>query len=318
MSISIVIPNYNGENLLKKNLPFVLEALQSYKKNKNVKSEIIVVDDASSDKSWDFLLKTEKELKNSSIKFIIAKNKFNKGFSSTVNEGVNKAQGSIVILLNTDVRPRHDFIVPLVNHFLDKNAFSVGCLDESIEDGKTIERGRGIGKWERGFLLHRRGEVNKANTLWTSGGSAAFRKDYWIKLGGFYEIYNPFYWEDIDISYRAQKAGYKIIFEKRSVVVHVHEEGSIKSQYNEKIIKQIAYRNQFYFVWINITDPGYILNHLFWLIPHFLKAIVSLDEAFIVGFFAAFKNIFLVLQLRIKTSRFFIKNDRDVLKEFIS
>ena len=70
------------------------------------------------------------------------------------------------------------------------------------------------------MLVHSRGEVNKTNTLWVNGGSGAFRKSIWEDLGGFDELYNPFYWEDIDLSYRAKKAGYKIIYVPTAKVYH--------------------------------------------------------------------------------------------------
>ncbi len=122
---------------------------------------------------------------------------------------------------------------------------------------------------KRIFLCNAAGSLEKRNTLWVSGGSAAFRKSIWVKLTGLNTLYNPFYWEDIDISYRAQKAGYKVIFEKESIVVHDHQQGAIKTIYSDDQIKKIAYRNQFFFVWLNITDMKYICSHILWLPYHF-------------------------------------------------
>lgn len=309
MNVSIIIPNYNGEELLKKNLPKVIQAAEEYR---DVEVEIIVVDDGSTDASASVISNLQFQISN--LKFI--RNEKNLGFSSTVNRGVRDASGEIVILLNTDVAPEKDFIEPLVKHFVDDKVFAIGCLDKSIELGKVVERGRGIGKWEKGFLVHARGEVNKTNTLWVAGGSGAFRKDLWGKLGGFNELYNPFYYEDIDLSYRALKSGYKIYFESKSVVVHEHEKGSIKSYYSTFQIKTIAYRNQFIFVWHNATDLDLQFFHIFWLPYHFLKALVSLDLAFFLGFLKAFLLLSKIIKSSFKAQRLFNKSDREVIKEF--
>lgn len=294
MSISIIIPNYNGEAILKKNLPSVLHAALVYEKKGN-KSEIIIVDDCSTDSSLDYLQQFAVDSKRVPIKIITSKE--NKGFSSTVNKGVEQATGDIIILLNTDVSPTENFLFPLLPHFNDQRVFAVGCLDKSIENGKTVERGRGIGKWEKGFLVHARGEVDKSSTLWVSGGSSAFRREYWIHIGGLLTIYNPFYWEDIDISYRAQKAGYSIIFEPQSIVFHEHEKGAILTNRSENEVKKIAYRNQFLFVWVNAGITQLNL-HILWLGYHLFCGILRKDWPFCIGFLNAFKLLPIILQLR--------------------
>jgi len=308
MDISIIIPNYNGEYLLKNNLPKVVLAAKSYKKGT---VEIIITDDASYDGSLAFLESFTK--KNSEIHFKIVTSKKNRGFSGNVTNGARKATGEILILLNTDVAPYKDFLMPLLPHFQDETVFAVACLEESLEDGKKILRGRGIGKWTRGFLIHGKGEVNKTTTLWASGGSSAFRKSIWDKIGGLNELYNPFYWEDIDLSYRAQKAGYKIVFEQKSKVIHEHSKGSIKTQHTEEKITKVAYRNQFFFVWLNITDSSFILSHLLWLPIHIGSAIVHGNTTLLAGFFEALLSLPQVLLARRKNYSLLKCSDKDVI-----
>lgn len=301
MDISIVIPNYNGAKLLEKNLPKVLKAVNFYKKGK---VEIIIVDDCSTDNSLDFI-------KDKNV--VILKNEKNLGFSSTVNKGVRKATGNIIILLNTDVYPQENFLEPLINSFEDKSVFAVGCLDKSIEEGKIVERGRGLGVWKRGFLVHRRGEVDKTNTLWVSGGSGAFRKSIWDKLGGLNELYNPFYYEDIDLSYRALKSGYKVFFEPKSVVFHEHEKGSIKEKYTSSQIKAIAYRNQFIFVKENATDINLKFMYFIWLPYHFFKALLRRDWPFFIGYFKALVLMPKVIKSSLSSQKLFVLSDKEVI-----
>src|SRR5258706_15949240 len=100
MNISIVIPNWNGKELLERNLPEVLAA-KDFKSN--MISEVIVVDDGSTDGSLKFL----HDQFEGKIKVI--KHKQNRGFSAAVNTGVRSANGDLVCLLNTDVIPDRRF-----------------------------------------------------------------------------------------------------------------------------------------------------------------------------------------------------------------
>lgn len=319
MNLSVIIPNYNGEELLRENLPKVFEAISSHKDGK---VEVIVADDCSMDNSLVEIQNTilQWRIKSQSaswrIKFKSIRNEKNLGFSSTVNRGVKEAKGEIVILLNTDVSPEKDFLEPLLRHFQDEKIFAVGCMDKSIEDGKAVLRGRGIGVWKKGFLIHSRGEVDKTNTLWVGGGSGAFKKSVWNKLGGFDDLYNPFYWEDIDLSYRALKCGYKILFEPKSIVIHEHEKGAIKKKFSSSKIKSIAYRNQFIFVWKNATDLDLQFVHLFWLPYHFIKALLRFDASFFKGFFSALVLFPKIMQFRFREQKFFVKGDHEIVRVF--
>lgn len=316
MRISVIIPNYNGEELLRNNLPKVIENVCN---NKKYAIEFIIVDDGSTDTSKSVIsnlltLRQSEQSRISNLKFI--QNDKNLGFSSAVNRGVKEASGEILVLLNTDVIPDKNFLDPLITQFSDEKVFAVGCMDKSLEKGKTILRGRGIGKWVKGFLIHARGEVDKNNTLWVNGGSGAFRKNVWDKLKGFNELYNPFYWEDIDLSYRALKSGYQILFEPKSTVTHYHEKGSIINQYSSSKIRTIAYRNQFIFAWENLTDLDLQFMHILFLPYHFVKAMLRKDLAFFIGFFKAFVLLPKIIKSSFEFQPLFVKKDKEIIKEF--
>ncbi len=310
MKISVVIPNYNGEALLKENLPKVLEAIGD--------AEVIVVDDASFDGSVENIKYQISNIKNknqkSNIKLI--RNEKNLGFSSTVNRGVREATGDLIVLLNSDVIPESNFLDPLINHFNDPKVFAVGCLQKgTLRKGISVQ-GRGIGKFSKGFLMHSPGKIDKKNTLWVFGGAGMYRKSIWEELGGMEEIYSPFYWEDIDLSYRALKAGYKLIFEPKSAVEH-QQETTIKSQYSQSKIKTIAYRNQIFFVWLNITDRKLIFQHILYLPYHFIKSLLTLDLLFIKALFHAFIFLPWIFIKRHKNIKTFRLNDNEVFLAFL-
>ncbi len=165
--------------------------------------------------------------------------------------------------------------------------------------------------------MHGPGDINKKDTLWVFGGAGMFRRKLWDKLGGMDTVYNPFYWEDIDFSYRALKAGFKLIFEPKSVVIHRQDEGAIRSSYKPEFINTIAYRNQILFVWLNITDPALIITHLIYLPVYLIKAVITADFAFLKGFLQAVSKLPQVLSHRSRNKKMSKNSDKMVLDSFL-
>lgn len=301
MTVSVVIPNFNGSKLLRNNLSKIISKVGN--------AEVIVVDDASTDDSMSLLEKHFSQVK------AIARKK-NEGFASSVNEGVEKASGELILLLNSDVIPEKKFIEYLTSHFEDPKVFAVGCLQKNISSKSMSKEGRGIGKFEKGFLVHGPGDLDKKGTLWVFGGAGMFRKEVWDKLGGMDKIYNPFYWEDIDLSYRALKAGFKLVFEPKSIVTHHQESGAIRNLYSSEQIKTIAFRNQILFVWLNITDVSYLIEHLVFLPYHIIRALLRWDISFIKAFFFAILKIPKIIAHRVRNQEMNIISDKKILLNF--
>lgn len=243
--VSVIIPNFNGRELLEKNIPYVIKAKENPKNNI---VEIIVIDDASSDDSINFLKKTFLGIK-------IIRHKKNRGFSCSVNTGVRMAKGDLVVLLNTDVIPDEDFLINTLVHFDDERVFGVSLHERGYSWAK--------GEFVEGFVKHESGRASKKThiTFWVSGGSGVFRRYMWIKLGGLDEkLLSPFYWEDIDLSYRAHKRGYKVLWESESYVSHKHE--STMSKLSKRYVQRIRERNELLFIWKNITSKSLFKKHL--------------------------------------------------------
>ena len=96
--ISVIIPNYNGKVLLPEVLPTVFAALN----NAGLPSEVIVVDDCSTDGTVELLKEKFPTIK-------ILQNEINGGFSITSNKGIKAAQYDWVLLLNSDVKLEEDY-----------------------------------------------------------------------------------------------------------------------------------------------------------------------------------------------------------------
>ncbi len=299
--VSVIIPNYNGRELLAKNLPSVLANCLG--------CEIIVVDDASTDDSIQFLKKKYNKIR-------IVKNTNNLGFAKTANLGVQKANSRLVLLLNSDVSPRNNFLKVAIKHFENKNLFAVGIEDYSHESGKIITKGRGGIKFKKGFFLHFPAFIERGPTFWVSGGSGLFDRDKFLELGGFDDIYKPFYWEDIDLAFRAWKSGYTCIFEPLSKVDHFHEQGAIATQKSRFFIKIVSYKNQFIFAWKNISSYTWALEHLLWLPFNIFKAILNFDLAFIAGLAWALLDLPHLLYDQVFSENSYLLSDREVVNTY--
>jgi GT2 family glycosyltransferase len=247
MKISVVIPNWNGEEQLKKNLPKVIEAC------KGRISEIVISDDASTDKSVELIKKDFPE-----IKLVESQHKKNLGFSSNVNLGFSGVQGDLVILLNNDAYPEKGFLDAALPHFDNPKVFSVG-----LSTGGSWN----YAGFENGFIRHHMQVIDKTDfskshqSLWASGGSAIFQKCIWDELNGLDTLFDPFYEEDFDLGYRATKRGYINIWEPKSKVFHYLEKGVIESSFSKSKINHVAERNNLILTWKNLTSKKLLSQH---------------------------------------------------------
>jgi GT2 family glycosyltransferase len=252
--VSVVIPNYNGADLLKNHLPKVIKAAKN-KKNNIV--ETIVIDDASSDESVSIL-------KNVFPQVRLIQHRKNRGFSAAVNTGARSAKGNLLCLLNTDVSPSVSFLEAVLPHFADPLVFAVSLHESGYGWAK--------GSFKEGFVVHESvtGSNKAHETFWVSGGSGVFRRDRWMKLQGMDEkLLSPFYWEDVDLSYRAAKRGWKLKWEPKAKVTHEHEKTMRKLSGTWK--SWVQQRNELLFIWKNITSSIMFRKHVVGLTRRILR-----------------------------------------------
>ena len=295
LSISIVIPNFNGRDLLRRNLPLVIEH--------SLEAKVMVVDDASTDKSVEFIVDNFPNVE------VVSLDK-NGRFARTCNEGLSRVKSDVVILLNNDVVPKKGYLEPLLKHFEDEKVFAVGCKEI---DSNGMESGRSEGSFRRGLLVHWKAEdQSKNDTLWAAGGSMAVRKKLWAELDGMDEMYKPAYWEDIDLSYRAIKRGYKVVFEPKSVVVHNHETTN-KRVFGIKMMRVATFKNQLLFVWKNISDPKLLIRHLLWLPYHLVFTTLRSGGSFFLAFLWAVTQLPRAILGRAREVRYWVVGDSKIL-----
>jgi GT2 family glycosyltransferase len=262
MKISVIVTNWNGINLLKKYLENVIinspEAL-----------EIILADDASEDDSLLYVRGLQK--KYSKLKIISHKENF--GFGKNTNDAVKKAKGDYVVLLNSDIDPHKNYIKNSLHHFKDSKVIGVGFAELGRENYAKLF-------WKNGYLQFTEGRSQKTHiSAWVSGGSSIIRRDYFLKLGGFDPVYQPFYFEDFDFGLRAWRSGYTLLWEPKSVVEHKHE--STTSKFPKKHLIYVKERNHLISVLRNVTDKKLLFqNKIFSFLrilsgPNYLKIILA-------------------------------------------
>lgn len=307
-SLAILVLNFNGRHLLEKNLPFVINAAQ----NSPAPCRVIVADNDSQDDSVQFLKKNFPSL--TIIRFFK-----NYGFSEGNNLAIKKIKADIVVLLNTDVRPKADFLKHLIPHFQDRQVFAVAPLQ--ILKTKGQKEGKsgwvaglfryGILKHDSAFALGKKPKgLGPLPTFYASGGAAAFDRQKFLDLGGFDPIFQPFYWEDADLSYQAWKQGFKVLFEPKSKVIHEHET-TIKKYHSIFFIQMVGMRNMLLFNWLNLNDFSFWLKHIFWLPIHFLKYLFRGQFPQVIGMLWAL--IYIPEVIRKRTQRPKQRSDRAIL-----
>lgn len=303
---SVVIPNWNGRDLLEKYLPSVVEAMSG-----NPRNEVIVVDNGSTDGSADFIRQHFRTIR------VLALEK-NLGFGGGSNAGFRAATNDIVVLLNSDMRVAPDFLAPLLAGFDDPDVFAVACQILFTDPAKKREE-TGLTQcwWEDGALRVRHRLDDEVKDLfpcaYPGGGSSAFDRRKFLELGGFDELLRPFYGEDTDLGYLAWKRGWKVLYQPKSLVWHEHR-GTIGKKFSQAYIDSILQKNFVLFCWKNIHEPSRMLQHFFFAwggATISLFAGESRERTSFAGFFRALLQLPEALRSRWRARQLTAISDRE-------
>lgn len=305
---SIIISNWNGKNLLKENLPSVIKAIKYSGGN----HELIVIDDASSDGSQEFIKKNYPQIK-------LIELMGNKGFGEANNIAASQSKNEIIVLLNNDMSIEKNYPSFVLPHFGDENIFAVTpkMVTEDTFRKKFKVTSSCWAKFRHGFwhdieIHNLRDEEGHSISLTAPGGGVAFDKKRFISLGGFDSLYYPFYYEDTDLSYRAWKRGWKIIYEPRTIVHHRCSQ-TITTHFGRRPASLIKKRNYYLFIWKNITDRILILQHLLFLPFYLLSKLFSGRAMWAEAFFLALRQFPQVWSKRKEVKKEQILSDREIL-----
>lgn len=290
MNISIIIPIYKNTSVFLKNLQNNIPYMKT--------CEIIIINDSPQDSEL-----------NSAVKKICSaciylKNERNIGFGLSINRAVALAKNEYIMLLNSDVLLSDTSYIQAQKKLSEStNLFAVSFAQK--ERNETVV-GANTGRFTEGLFVHA-GKVctKKCANLWPEGGSCMFKKNIFTELGGYDGMYSPFYWEDVDLGYRAWKNNYTVLF-MPSILVEHHHETTIRRYFPDWYIRFIAQRNQLLFVWKNM-ETKHVLQHVFLLPLYMIRAFFH-NLLFFVSFTAALKKLPLIVTQRMRTKKNYISD----------
>jgi GT2 family glycosyltransferase len=219
--VSVVMVLYGGWEL-------ALRAIEALAANTEAAYELVLVDNASPD---DSLAQLEERVEGATI----LRNDRNLGFGGASNQGAESARGEVICLLNSDALLEAGWLPPLLEALEDPRAGAVvsmllnedGTLQEagSVIDSLGYAHAVGTGGDPSDFRYRFRREVDFA-----SAACMLVRRNLFLGLGGFDEIYSPGYFEDADLCFRLQERGLRTIYEPRSRAIHVrHGSGTAEN-----------------------------------------------------------------------------------------
>ncbi len=221
-TISFLILTYNSSSYIKRLLDSIFSVLHSEIERGEV--EIIVEDNASHDNT----VKVVEEYKKSKKNIVLYVSKENKGYASGINNAARKAGGKLLVVVNPDSELVSFNFKEIVGEFENNKKLAVAGLKIVDFEGNnektagTFFNPLSFLAFSLGFEKHlglRYSPKEKTPVDFTSGGFVVFRKDAFEKLGGYDEDYFM-YVEDMDICYRAKKAGFLVCFLPYGVLRH--------------------------------------------------------------------------------------------------
>lgn len=240
-SLSVVIVTYNSQS----EIIACLDGLIRYVK---LPFEIIVVDNASKDKTIEKIENLEFRMKQSfafqAENLRLVKNKENVGFGQGCNIGIKQAEGDYFLILNPDTRLEEDAVSAQIDYL--KNHSEVGIVGAKIvgPDQKLAMPGGffptplRVINWmlfiddiplinkllksyhPRAFYFNKTKELD-----WVTGAFFLLRRKVYDKVGGFDP--NIFmYVEEVEYCYRAKKAGFGVVFNPETQIIHIGQASS--------------------------------------------------------------------------------------------
>ena len=286
MRLSVIIVNYNVKYFLEVCLHSLLKAANG------IDAEVIVVDNNSSDDSCAMVRERFPSVK-------IIENKDNKGFSKANNQGVAIATGEYVLFLNPDTVMPEDFLAKTLA-YMDAHP-EAGALGPRLIDGKgqfapdskksypslsvAIFKTTGINKlfskssyFNKYYAVHV-GEHETAAVDVLSGCCMMVRRSAMDKAGGAFDEDYFMYCEDVDLSYRIEKAGYKNIYYPEVDLIHYKGESTRKMTlsyvriFNEALVTFVKkhYTKQQASTFVLFINAGIVLRAILGTVKRALK-----------------------------------------------
>jgi GT2 family glycosyltransferase len=235
---SIIIPNFNGCHHLG-------DCLNALRRQTYPNSEIILVDNASSDGSVTYVQEAFPEVQ------VITLDK-NYGFTGACNRGYEASHGDCVILLNNDTEVESGWLASIVDAFEQHPEVGIVASKMLLFDRRDhfhaagdFYRVDGL-PGNRGVWQRDQGQYDEPEQVFGAcGGAAAYRRTMIDEIGFLDESFY-FSCEDVDISWRANLAGWKVLYVPQAIVYH-----KLKATGGSATASYYDGRNFLYVIWKN-------------------------------------------------------------------
>ncbi len=210
--VSIVIPVYNQVHYTYACLCSIIDHTE------DVSYEVIIADDVSEDAT--------RELEQYTKNLVISRNTTNQGFLRNCNQAAKHARGRYIVFLNNDTQVTPGWLSSLVK--LIESDSSIGMVGSKLvyPDGRLQEAGGIIWSDGSGWNYGRLDDPDKAeynyvkDVDYISGAAIMIHRKLWQQIGGFDERFAPAYCEDSDLAFAVRKAGYRVVYQPLSKVIH--------------------------------------------------------------------------------------------------
>ncbi len=224
MSVSIVIPTFNGAARIGK----CLEALLP--QTVPISAEILVVDDGSSDGTKDVVSRY------ASVRLI---SQANAGPAAARNRGALEAKGTIILFTDDDCVPTSDWLAAMTKPFEDPEVVGVKGAYRTRQKS-LVARFVQADYEDRYRLMSALPEIDFIDTY-----AAAFRRDRFLEMNGYDTSFPVACAEDIELSYRMSERGWKMKFVPTAIVYHTHPDTLrlyLKKKYKFAFWRMLALR----------------------------------------------------------------------------
>jgi GT2 family glycosyltransferase/glycosyltransferase involved in cell wall biosynthesis len=212
VEVSIVIPVFNQ-------LRFTQACLASLQEHQGAERfEVIVVDDCSTDETSESVRQIPG--------IVYLRNETNSGFIASCNRGAEKARAQYLVFLNNDTLVRDGWLRALVDTFSEDPKAGIVGSKLIYPDGRLQEAGGIIWQdasgWNYGkFDDRQKPEYNYLREVdYCSAAALMIPKSLFESVGGFDSRYSPAYYEDTDLAFKVRQAGYNVLYQPLSEVIH--------------------------------------------------------------------------------------------------